>query len=68
LKQSVRITRAQNSIKKHNGPSRMDAFEIIAERKIREAIDRGEFDNLPCKGMPPFPDRLDNLPPDMRMA
>jgi len=46
----------------------MYAFELIAERKIREAMDRGEFDNLPGKGKPLPPDGLDNLPPDMRMA
>jgi len=46
----------------------MYAFEIIAERRIKEAMDRGEFDNLPGKGKPLPPDGLDNLPPDMRMA
>jgi hypothetical protein len=30
----------------------MNAFEIIAENKIREAIDNGEFDNLSLKGQP----------------
>jgi hypothetical protein len=28
----------------------MDQWESIAERKIREAIEAGAFDNLPCKG------------------
>jgi hypothetical protein len=46
----------------------MYAFEIIAERRIKEAMDRGDFDNLPGKGKPLPPDGLDNLPPDMRMA
>ena len=46
----------------------MYTFEIIAERKIIEAMDRGDFDNLPGKGKPLPPDGLDNLPPDMRMA
>ena len=46
----------------------MYAFEIIAERKIIEAMERGDFDNLPGKGKPLPPDGLDNLPPDMRMA
>ena len=27
-------------------------FEIIAERRIREAIANGEFDDLPCAGQP----------------
>ena len=30
----------------------MDKWESIAERKIREAIEAGAFDNLPCKGKP----------------
>jgi len=35
----------------------MDRWESIAERKIREAIEAGEFDNLPCKGKPIVLDR-----------
>jgi len=30
----------------------LDKWESIAERKIREAIDAGQFDNLPSKGKP----------------
>jgi len=30
----------------------LDHWESIAERKIREAIEAGEFDNLPSKGKP----------------
>ena len=30
----------------------MDKWESIAERKIREAMDAGAFDNLPHKGKP----------------
>lgn len=30
----------------------MNAFEIIAENKIREAIENGEFDNLSLCGQP----------------
>ncbi len=30
----------------------MDKWESIAERKIREAIEAGQFDNLPNKGRP----------------
>jgi DnaJ family protein C protein 28 len=30
----------------------LDQWESIAERKIREAIEAGAFDNLPCKGQP----------------
>lgn len=46
----------------------MDAWETIAERKIREAMEQGAFDNLPSKGQPipldedPFED------PSLRMA
>lgn len=46
----------------------MDRFESFMEKKIREAIEAGEFDNLPGKGQPldlkenPFED------PDLRMV
>jgi hypothetical protein len=30
----------------------IDVFHLIAERKIKEAIERGEFDNLPLTGQP----------------
>lgn len=30
----------------------MDKWESIAERKIREAIEAGQFENLPSKGKP----------------
>jgi hypothetical protein len=43
-------------------------FEIIAERKIREAMERGDFDNLPNRGKPLPPDGLDRVPPDLRIA
>lgn len=46
----------------------MYIFEMIAERKIREAMERGEFDNLPLKGKPLPPDDLDRVPPELRMA
>ena len=46
----------------------MYAFEIVAERKIQEAIDRGEFDNNPLAGKPLPPDGLDNVSPELRMA
>jgi len=34
--------------------SRVEAWESIAERKIQEAIEAGEFDNLPHRGKPIF--------------
>ncbi|MGI9166003.1 MAG: DUF1992 domain-containing protein [Pyrinomonadaceae bacterium] len=46
----------------------MDRFESFIEKSIREAIEAGEFDNLPGKGQPldlkenPFED------PDLRMV
>lgn len=46
----------------------MDRWESLVEKKIREAMEEGEFDNLPGKGRPvdltenPFED------PDLRMA
>jgi hypothetical protein len=46
----------------------MRALEIIAERKIEEAISRGEFDNLPCAGRPLHDDIDPLLPPEARMA
>lgn len=30
----------------------IDVFQLIAERKIAEAMERGEFDHLPGKGRP----------------
>ncbi len=46
----------------------MYAFEIVAERKIIEAMERGEFDNNPLAGKPLPPDGLDNVSPELRMA
>jgi hypothetical protein len=46
----------------------MYAFEIIAERRIQEAMERGEFDNNPLSGKPLPPDGLDNVSPELRMA
>lgn len=46
----------------------MKRFETLVEKKIREAMEQGEFDNLPGKGEPidlrenPFED------PDLRMV
>ena len=47
----------------------MDLFAVIAERRILEAMERGEFDDLPGKGKPL---RLDDddpaVPEELRMA
>ncbi len=47
----------------------MLALEIIGERKIEEAIARGELDDLPGAGRPLELDDGDPLlPPELRMA
>ena len=46
----------------------MSIFESIAERKIQQAIENGEFDNLSCKGKPLPPDDMDMVPEELRMA
>lgn len=46
----------------------MYIFEIIAERKIQQAMAEGEFDNLQGKGKPLADDGLDMVPEDLRMA
>ncbi|GIX48935.1 MAG: DUF1992 domain-containing protein [Candidatus Tectimicrobiota bacterium] len=46
----------------------MDIFAKIAEQKIREAMERGEFDNLPFHGIPVIPEDLSSVPEDLRMA
>lgn len=46
----------------------MDRWESIAERKIREAMEAGAFDNLPSKGKPISLDQDPFEDPDLRMA
>jgi hypothetical protein len=46
----------------------MTLFEQIAERRIREAMDRGEFDNLPGAGKPLALERNPFVPAELRMA
>ena len=50
------------------GETRLLAFEIIAEERIRAAIERGEFDNLPGAGQPLRLDDDAMVPPELRMA
>lgn len=40
----------------------------IAERRIQEAQERGEFDDLPGAGRPLQLDDMSNVPPELRMA
>ncbi|KAF0217889.1 MAG: hypothetical protein FD174_3152 [Geobacteraceae bacterium] len=46
----------------------MKIFESIAEQRIREAMDRGEFDNLAGKGLPLKEEDLSGVPEELRMA
>jgi len=47
----------------------MDILATIAERKIREAMARGELDNLPGTGKPLSLDEdLSGVPDELRMA
>jgi hypothetical protein len=46
----------------------MHAFERIAETRIAEAIERGEFDDLAGAGRPLELEDLSRVPADMRMA
>jgi hypothetical protein len=46
----------------------MDALALVAERKIREAMDRGEFDNLSGAGKPLPEEDLSGVPEELRMA
>lgn len=43
-------------------------FDKIAEERIRQAIDHGEFDDLPGKGEPLELDDDSHLPADLRMS
>jgi hypothetical protein len=47
----------------------MDLFAAIAERRIQEAMERGEFDDLPGKGKPlSLEDDDPMVPAELRMA
>lgn len=46
----------------------MDFFARIAERRIQEAIDNGEFDHLEGKGKPIIFEDETWIPEDLRMA
>lgn len=43
-------------------------FDVIAERRIREARERGDFDNLPGSGAPLNLDDNALVPEDLRVA
>src|SRR5512144_1051817 len=46
----------------------MDILAKIAEQRIREAMERGEFDNLPFQGKPIKLDDLAGVPEHLRMG
>ena len=46
----------------------MSWFELIADRKIRDAMEDGRFDDLPGKGKPLNLDVNLSVPPEQRMA
>lgn len=46
----------------------MDIFSVIAESRIREAIERGELDNVPGRGSPLKIDDLSHIPEELRAA
>lgn len=46
----------------------MDALTLLAESKIRAAMARGEFENLPGQGRPLPADELSRVPSELRMG
>lgn len=44
------------------------SFDKLVEEKIREAMERGEFDNLPGKGKPLDLDAYFATPEDLRLS
>ena len=46
----------------------IDSFRIIAEKKIRESLDRGELDDLPGRGRPLKLEDDSGVPEDLRMS
>ena len=46
----------------------MDIFLIMAEERIRQSIQNGDFENLPGKGKPLKLDDLSGVPEDLRMG
>lgn len=46
----------------------MEWFASVADEKIREAMRRGEFDDLPGKGKPLPPDNMAGVPEELRLG
>jgi hypothetical protein len=49
-------------------PSILAALERLAEERIRDAIQRGEFDNIPGRGKPLNLEDDRHIPDDLRLA
>jgi hypothetical protein len=54
--------------KGHTMSNLFTIFEKIAEQRIQEAMERGEFDNLPGAGKPLTLEDDSHLPADIRIA
>ena len=48
--------------------SPLSAIQFIAEKRIEEAMAKGEFDNLPGQGKPLDLEDMSNVPEELRMA
>jgi len=46
----------------------LSAFQDIVERRIKEAQERGEFDNLPGQGQPIHIEDDSHIPEDLRLV
>lgn len=46
----------------------MDIFQKIAEQRILEAMEKGDFDQLVYQGKPVVPEDLSNVPEELRMC
>ena len=49
-------------------PEDINPLALLAERKIKEAMEQGQFDNLPGRGRPQKLEDLSQLPEDLRLA
>ena len=54
--------------KRKNSDSQLFMFDKLIENKIREAMEAGEFDNLPGKGQPLDLDAYFSTPSDLRLT
>jgi hypothetical protein len=66
VERAMRGSLAHRAIRVEEGT--MDILAKIAEQRIREAMERGEFDNLPFHGKPIKLDDLVGVPEHLRMG